>query len=80
MFNWSQWTKGLFASVLTSIGAGGAVLFADPQAFNFTYDGLIRLGKVVAVVALAAFFNYLKTQTTPWNGVNRRTSNGLREG
>lgn len=63
--NWKAWLGGMISALLTAIGGGGVLLVADPEHFNFTPSGLAVLGKVLAIVALGAFFNYLKTHPIP---------------
>ncbi len=63
-FEWYNWLYGLLAAVLSSVGGAIAVVIVDPTTFNLA-GGLGKLLQVMAVFAIIAFGNYIKTTPPP---------------
>lgn len=73
-FEWYNWIYGLISAVLSAAGGAVAVVVIDPKTFNLD-TGFVPLLKVMAVMALIAFGNYLKT-TPPPKPVEQKPAGG----
>jgi hypothetical protein len=66
------WLYGLLSAVISSAAGATAVVWVDPDHFNFT-TGLRHLLLVSAALGVVALFNYLQRHPLPeWDGVTER--------
>jgi len=63
--NWRLWFKSLAAAVIGGAASAGLLVYADPQHFNFSHDGLVALGKLAGGGAILALLAYLKQSPLP---------------
>ena len=62
--NWSAWLYGMMSAVLSSVGGAGAMMIVSPKDFNLD-TGIYPLLKLMGVLAIIAFLNYLKETPPP---------------
>lgn len=66
------WLYGLVSAVVSSAAGCVAIMAVDPQTFNLD-QGLPKLERVAAVLAIIALANYLQKHPLPeWDGTDRR--------
>ena len=59
------WFKGLAVFVASSLVTSVAASSLDPNAFNFSRDGLARLGALAALIGAKAVYLYMKQSPIP---------------
>lgn len=75
--NWQPWLYGLVAAFIGGAAIGVPVIIVDPEHFNF-HGGLKALGAIAlagGILAAAAFLTK-SPLPQPWNGIERRNSQG----
>lgn len=59
------WFKGLAVFVASSLITSVAASSLDPSAFNFSRNGLARIGALVALIGAKAVYLYMKQSPLP---------------
>jgi hypothetical protein len=68
------WLHALVAAAISGAAGSGVAYFAAPQAFNFSHDGLLALGKVFTLGAILPTLAYLKQSPVPALTVTSKTT------
>lgn len=68
MRGFSIWLRGMAAACIGGASNAAAVVFVDPEHFNW-HDGLSAVGKVASAGAIIALLGYLKTSPLPGDQV-----------
>jgi hypothetical protein len=63
------WFKGLGVFVASSLVTSVAASSLDPSAFNFSRDGLARMGALAALMGAKAVYLYMKQSPLPGTNV-----------
>src|SRR5229473_3884719 len=74
--NLKAWLKGLGVFVLSSVITALAATNLDPSNFNFSKQGMIKLGTLVLIIAGKAVLLYFQKSPLQLNQTN--VSNGAR--
>lgn len=67
--NIKQWIHALAATAISAAASGITAGIVDPQAFNFSKPGLVKLAELCGVNALVAVSAYLKQSPLPSDSV-----------
>lgn len=64
-----QWIHALTATAISAAASGITAGIVDPQAFNFSKPGLVKLAELCVVNALVAVSAYLKQSPLPSDSI-----------
>lgn len=59
------WLKGLIVFVVSSLVTSASSMTIAPETFNFSRDGLLRVGGLAGVIAIKSVLLYLKQSPLP---------------
>jgi hypothetical protein len=65
--NLTTWFKGLCVFVLSSLVTASATMTLDPASFNFSRQGLAKVGAAALVIGVKSVLLYLKQSPLPGN-------------
>ena len=63
--NWKPWVYSIIAGGIGGFATTGLAILAMPEVFNFTHDGWIHCGKLVACGILVPVLTFLKQSPLP---------------
>lgn len=63
--NCKAWLGGIISAASGAVGAVGGAIFAAPESFNATPEGLHKIAIVAGVSAAVAVANFLKKSPLP---------------
>ena len=72
--DWKTWLHSLIAAGIGGASSAALGIFAMPNTFNFTHDGLIALGKMVLIGAVVPVLTLLKQSPLPTDSVTAQTT------